>query len=51
MALTVLDAVFAVLLGFFVDRLEGPPPVATAIIVATWFGVLIANEASFRRRR
>jgi hypothetical protein len=42
--------VFAGLLGVFVDFLEDPPTVVTAIIVVTWFGVLIANEVSFRRR-
>ena len=49
-ALTVLYAVFAVLLGVFVDLLEEPPAVVTAIIVATGFGVLIANDVSLRRR-
>ena len=42
-ALTVFYAVFAVLLGVLVDFLEDPPTVVTAIIVATWFGVLTVN--------
>ena len=50
-ALTVLYAVLAVLLGLLVDLLEDPPTVVTAIIVATFFGALIANDVSLRRRR
>jgi hypothetical protein len=46
----VFYVVFAVLLGVLVDLLEDPPTVVTAIIVATWFGVLIATRVSFRRR-
>jgi hypothetical protein len=49
-ARTALYAVLAALLGVFVDFLEGPPTVVTAIIVATGFCVLIANDVSLRRR-
>jgi hypothetical protein len=45
----VFYAVLAVLLGIFVNVLEDPPTEVTAIIVATGFGVLIANEVSLRR--
>jgi hypothetical protein len=48
--LTVLYAVLAALLGVFAAFLEDPPAVVTAIIVATGFGVLIANDVSLRRR-
>jgi hypothetical protein len=46
----VLYAVLAALLGVFAAFLEDPPAVVTAIIVATGFGVLIANDVSLRRR-
>jgi hypothetical protein len=49
-ALTVLYAVLPALLGVLVDVLENPPFAVTAIIVATAFGVLIANEARLRGR-
>jgi hypothetical protein len=45
-----LYAVLAVLVGLLADFLEDPPAVVTAIIVATTFGALIANETSLRGR-
>jgi hypothetical protein len=36
--------------GVFVDFLEDPPTVVTAIIVVTVFGALIANDVGPRRR-
>ena len=50
LALTVLYAVLAGLVGLLADFLEGPPAVVIAIIVATTFGALIVNEASLRGR-
>jgi hypothetical protein len=50
-ALTVLYALLAALLGVLVDVLESPPAVVTAIVVATCFGALIANEVKLRGRR
>ena len=50
-ALTVLYALLAALLGVLVDVLESPPAVVTAIVVATCFGALIANEVNLRGRR
>jgi hypothetical protein len=45
-----LSAVLAALLGILVDFLEGPPAVVTAIIVATFFGALVANDVDLRGR-
>jgi hypothetical protein len=50
-ALTVLYALLAALLGVLVDVLESPPAVVTAIIVATFFGALMANDIDLRGRR
>jgi hypothetical protein len=49
-AITMLCAMLAALLGLAADLLEDPPAVVTAIIVATAFVVLIANEASLQGR-
>ena len=49
-AVTMLCAVLATLLGVLVDLLEGPPVAVTAIIVAAGFGVLMANDAALRGR-
>ena len=49
-ALTMLYAVLAACWGLLADFLEDPPAVVTAIIVATVFSALIANEASLRGR-
>jgi hypothetical protein len=48
-ALTVLFAVLAGLFVLLVEFLQNPPDVVTAIIGATVFGALIANEVSLRR--
>ena len=49
-AVTMLYAVLAALLGVLVDFLEGPPALVTAIVVATFFGALMANDVSLRGR-
>ena len=41
-------ALLAALLGRVADLLEHPPAVVTAIIIATAFGALIANEVKLR---
>jgi hypothetical protein len=45
-----LYAVLAALLGLLGEFLEGPPAVVTAIIVATCFGALMANDVNLRGR-
>ena len=45
-----LYAVVAALLGLLADFLEDPPALVTAIIIATAFGALIANEVKLRAR-
>ena len=49
-AVTMLSAVLAALLGILVDFLEGPPAVVTAIVVTTFFGALMANDVDLRGR-
>jgi hypothetical protein len=45
----VLYAVLAVLVGLLAEWLENPPTVVTMIIVATFFGALVANDVTARR--
>jgi hypothetical protein len=49
-AVTMLYAVLAGLLGVLGDVLEGPPAGVTAIIVASFFGALMANDVNLRGR-
>jgi hypothetical protein len=43
-------AVLAAPLGLLVEFLEHPPTVITVIVVATFFGAMIASEVSLRGR-
>ena len=48
-SVVVLYAVLAVLVGLLAEWLENPPTVVTMIIVATFFGALVANDVTARR--
>ena len=50
LALGALYAVLAALLGLLVEFLKHPPTVITVIVVATFFGAMIASEVSLRGR-
>ena len=50
LVLTMLCALLAALVGLLAELLKDPPAVATAIIVVTAFGALIANEVKLRAR-
>jgi len=47
-AATVLYGVVATVLGLLADRLEHPPAVVTAIIIAVACGTLIVNDIELR---
>ena len=49
-AATMLYAVVATGLGLLADRLQHPPAVVTAIIIAAACGTLIANDIELRAR-